>query len=75
MSGKSPLRREDETMENRRALARVFSSLMGSPKRLEQQALDGHIAGMSLQIPPLSLSAHIALVDGDHALCLAVTEL
>ncbi len=49
MSGKSLLRREDETMENRRALARVFSSLMGSPERLAQQALDGHMTGMSFQ--------------------------
>ncbi len=40
-SRKSPLRHGKETMENRRASARVFSALMGSLECLALQALDG----------------------------------
>ena len=42
-SRKSPLRHGDETMENGRASARVFSALMGSLECLALQALDGSI--------------------------------
>jgi len=55
VSRKSPLRHGKETMENRRASARLFSALMGSLECLALQALDGSIVRIHSAIPRFAI--------------------